>query len=98
MDWSKDYNFICPPVKEIVYVIRYIISNPCRGTLIVPASQVFSFWNFLKDSEGNLISIIKKTSTFAPDLYGGCVEKSSFNGPLQYHNRTFMALFFNSFD
>ena len=96
MDWSKDYNFICPPVKEIIYVIRHIQSNPCRGVLVVPTFQGFSYWNFLRDSKENLIPIIKKTFTFCPDLYGGCIEKSSFNGPFQYHNITFVALFFNS--
>ena len=75
MDWSKDYNFICPPVKDIIYVIRHIVSNPCRGALVVPFFQGYSFWNFLRKEGGSFIEIIKRSFTFCPNLYGGCVEK-----------------------
>ena len=36
MNWSKDYNWVCPPVKEIINVIRHIQSHNCKGILVVP--------------------------------------------------------------
>ena len=97
MDWSQDNNFICPPVKEIIFVIRHISLNPCKGVIVVPHLESSRFWHFLIDKDGSFISIIKKTFIFCPDLHGGFqCDRSSFHGPFHQHNKKFIALFFNS--
>ena len=58
MDWSQDYNFICPPMKEIIFVIRHISENPCKGVLVVPHLESSRFWHFLIDKNGCFIKII----------------------------------------
>ena len=71
MDWSQDYNFICPPMKEIIFVIRHISENPCKGVLVVPHLESSRFWHFLIDKNGCFIKIIQNTFVFCPDLHGG---------------------------
>ena len=97
MDWSDDNNFVCPPVKEIIYVIRHIQNNPCRGVLVIPYILSASFWHFLTSENGSLDDIFKKSHVFRPDLYPGWECASSrYSGPFYQHNKQFIGLVFDS--
>lgn len=97
MDWSEDYNFVCPPVKEIVFVVRHILAKPCAGVLVVPFLPSARFWHFLTSHEETFLNIFRKSHIFCPDLYPGFeCQKSSFSGPFNQHNKKFIALFFDS--
>ena len=97
MSWEADNNFVCPPMKEIVYVIRHILANPCKGVLVVPHLPGARFWHSLVAEDRNFLSIFKKSHIFCPDLYPGFgCSTSSFSGPFYQHNKKFIGLVFDS--
>ena len=46
-DWSRDNNWICPPVGLIIHSVRLLMSVSGVGTLIVPEWPSSYFWPFL---------------------------------------------------
>ena len=47
-DWSRDNNWICPPVGLIIHSVRLLMSVSGVGTLIVPEWPSSYFWPFLR--------------------------------------------------
>ena len=45
MDWSNDFNYVCPPIKDISFVINHIEAQECEGILVVPKWPLAIFWN-----------------------------------------------------
>ena len=97
MDWSGDFNYICPPIKDIIYVVCHILSNPCKGVLVVPFLTSARYWHFLTLENKEFLPIFKKKHIFRPDLYPGFeCQKSSFQGAYNVHNKLFIRLVFDS--
>ena len=97
MDWSGDFNFVCPPLKEITFVVRHIKDHKCTGVLVIPHLPSARFWHGLVNEDRKFLPFIKKTFVFRPDLYPGFnCPTSSFSGPYQQHNKQFIALYFDS--
>ena len=47
-DWSKDNNWLCPPVGQIAKVLAHCRMQQAFGTLIVPFWSSIYFWPLLK--------------------------------------------------
>ena len=44
-DWGYDNNWLCPPVRLIVRVLKHMEACLARGTLILPVWKSSFFWN-----------------------------------------------------
>ena len=43
-NWSLDICYVCPPVKLVIDVYRYIQTVPCKGVLVIPRFERQNFW------------------------------------------------------
>ena len=43
-DWSRDNNWLCPPVSLIVRAVRHLITCEGLGSLIIPKWPSSYFW------------------------------------------------------
>jgi hypothetical protein len=80
MDWSKDFNWVCPPVKEIVHVIRHIFKQDCSGILVVPNWPTSLFWSKITTDGKHLFPSFIKHIHFKPYLFKGSDCDSIFDG------------------
>jgi len=48
-DWSKENNFVVPPVKLIPRVLKHLTYVPTVGTLVVPLWKSACFWSMICD-------------------------------------------------
>ena len=94
MDWSHDFSWVCPPVKEIVSVIRHIKKQVCFGILIVPNWPTSMFWTKLTIDGKHLLPMFAKHILFKPFLIKGkhC-EHNTFDGIPKFN---LIALVFDS--
>ena len=80
IDWSNDFNFICPPVKDIGYVIEHIQNRPTRGILVIPSWPSGMFWNKITFDGSHLKPFFVKKHIFRPFLYKGQDCDNIFDG------------------
>ena len=57
-DWSKDMNWLCPPVFLIPRVLRHASKCHARGTLVVPEWPSAPFWPIIFPTAGTPASFI----------------------------------------
>ena len=93
MDWSGDFNYVCPPVKEIISVIRHILLNPCQGILVVPKWKSAMFWLKLTLDGKTFLPIFRNVVEFKPYLVKG--ELCTYNVMSGRPNFNFLALVFD---
>ena len=58
VDWSKEYNWWCPPVYLVARVIGHARVCKASGTLIVPEWQSAPFWPLLHPSKGEFADFV----------------------------------------
>ena len=58
VDWSKEYNWWCPPVYLVPRVIGHARVCKASGTLIVPEWQSAPFWPLLHPSKGEFADFV----------------------------------------
>jgi hypothetical protein len=44
-NWSKHECYMCPPARRTAQMVRHLIANKARGTLVVPMWVSKPFWN-----------------------------------------------------
>ena len=71
MDWSNDFNYVCPPIKEISFVINHIEAQECEGILVVPKWPSAIFWNKITDDGAHLKPMFVNCHTFKPYISQG---------------------------
>ena len=86
-DWAGENNWLCPPVSQIVAVIRHVQTCQAQGTLLVPEWPSSYFWPTLfKDGihfgRGLTNWIRISNPTFIPSRLEG---KSVFNGETHFN-------------
>ena len=84
MNWTDDFNWVCPPVKEIVNVIRHLLLQPCHGILVVPNWPTAMFWHKLTLDGRHLLPMFIKHCKFKPFLYKGADCDNVFQGVPQF--------------
>ena len=84
MDWTRDFNFVCPPVKEITYVIQHIQTKPTQGILVVPSWPTAMFWNKITHDGSHLLPMFIQHHIFRPYVYKGQDCNSIFGGNLSF--------------
>lgn len=52
-DWSKDFNWLVPPVSLAIKTIRHLQFCKAEGCLIVPLWKSAAFWPLISDTYGN---------------------------------------------
>ena len=93
-NWSEDYAFVCPPVKLVIEVYRYIQTVPCCGVLVIPFWPKNTFWPVLTVDGAHLQTEFKSFRKFQPSVRTGqFCEKSYFR---QHKKLTMLALYFDS--
>ena len=85
--WARENNWLCPPVSQIVAVIRHVQTCQAQGTLLVPEWPSSYFWPTLfKDGihfgRGLTNWIRISNPTFIPSRLEG---KSVFNGETHFN-------------
>ena len=78
-DWSRENNWICPPVSLIGSCIRHMRICKCEGTLVVPVWKSAYFWPIIYPNGFQMPHFIKDIFVFNP-VYTSPVEGSVFNG------------------
>lgn len=51
-DWSRDNNWLCPPVSLTVCAVRHLIACKGLGSLIIPEWPSSYFWTFVDPTNG----------------------------------------------
>lgn len=62
-DWSKDNNYLVPPVSDISNVVKRIESSHVYGALIIPFWKSAEFWPLIQ-SDGIFKPFIEDFITF----------------------------------
>ena len=65
-DWSKDNNWVCPPVNLIGSVLRHMEKCKARGTVMVPVWKSSYFWPLLYPNGLHLATFVKDYMTIHP--------------------------------
>ena len=94
-DWSKDFNFCCPPVKYISYVIQHLNRTAAQGVIVVPIWPGAVFWPRLTIDGKHLFSMFYKHYVFRPTFRKGeFCDSNLFDGYKSHF--AMIALIFNS--
>ena len=56
LEWSRENNWSCPPVNQIIKVVTHLRQCQAVGTLIVPLWPSAPFWQFLVPKIGYYMS------------------------------------------
>ena len=93
-NWSEDYTYVCPPVKMVIEVYRYIQNIPCAGVLVVPFWPKNIFWPVLTFDGAHLQPEFVRFRKFQPSLRTGQLCEESY---FRKHKKvTMLALYFDS--
>ena len=84
MDWTGDFNFVCPPVKDIIYALNHIRSQPTQGILVVPSWPTAMFWNKITQDGSHLLPIFVQHHVFKPFVFKGQDCDNLFDGYLPF--------------
>ena len=94
-DWSKDFNYCCPPVKLIPDVIQHLKINGSHGILVVPWWPGAIFWPLLTLDGCHLHTMFYKFHIFRPTFRKGeFCDSNLFDG--YRSNFSMIGLIFNS--
>ena len=93
LDWSSDFNFICPPVKDVCYVLKHIQRKPTKGILVRPSWPSAVFWNKITSDGAHLRPFFVKKHIFRPYVYKGQGCDNIFDG---YSPFPFLGLIFDT--
>ena len=80
-DWSKDNNWLVPPIYLVPKVIQHLRLNRAFGTLIVPKWRSAAYWPMLVDRNGRFHHFVIDYIEFVnvKDIYLNGSVKSIFN-------------------
>ena len=59
-DWSRENNWVCPPVGLLVDAVRVLTACSGRGTLIIPKWPSAYFWPLLRDGPSRFKSFVRE--------------------------------------
>ena len=59
-DWSRENNWVCPPVGLVVNAVRVLTACSGRGTLIIPEWPSAYFWPLLRDGPSRFKSFVRE--------------------------------------
>ena len=62
--WEADFNWVCPPVRLIPFVIKHIKCQKCEGILIIPRWPTAILWPIITTDGSHLIPIFKDGVSF----------------------------------
>ena len=93
--WADDFNFCCPPVKEIAFVIQHLLSTPAQGILVVPMWPGSIYWPRLTVDGRHFLPMFYRFHVFRTNfIKGRFCDKNIFNP--QSKNIDMIGLVFNS--
>ena len=94
-DWSKDVNWLCPPVYLVPRVIHHASKCHAKGTLVVPEWPSAPFWPIVFPATSNPAPFIKDLVVLEESdliLHPGRSGANLFDGP---PNTNFIAMQFS---
>ena len=59
-DWSRDHNWLCPPILYIGSVLRHLILWKARGALLVPIWPSSYYWPLIYPDGGKMADFVKQ--------------------------------------
>lgn len=93
-NWDNEVAWICPPVKDIIQIVRKILVSNITGILMIPEWPTADFWLEIFDREGQLRIPFIKSEPCRPFLYQKNFNpKSPFHGHAKFN---FLQLTFRS--
>lgn len=84
--WEEEVAWICPPIKEIIKVVRKLKTSKIAGVLFIPEWKTADYWVEIFDSEGKLLWPFTKFETCKPFIIQGTHNtKSPFAGRVNFN-------------
>ena len=59
-EWSRDHNWLCPPISCIGSVLRHLILSKARGTLLVPIWPSSYYWPLIYPDGDQMANFVKQ--------------------------------------
>ena len=78
-DWSRDHNWLCPPISCIGSVLRHLTLCKARGVLLVRIWPSSYYWSLIYPDGDRMANFVKQYIVIEP-LYSAEVRESVFNG------------------
>ena len=78
-DWSRDHNWLCPPISCIGSVLRHLTLCKARGVLLVRIWPSSYYWSLIYPDGDRMADFVKQYIVIEP-LYSAEVRESVFNG------------------
>ena len=92
--WDKEVVWICPPIREVIRIIRRLRTSESRGVLFVPEWRTADYWTEIFDRKGNLLWPFRFIETHKPFIIQGIYNSQSpLSGRVKFN---FLAIEFDS--
>ena len=92
--WERETAWICPPIREVIRVVRRLRKSKTRGVLFIPEWRTADFWTEIFDKKGNLMWPFKRFEMCRPFIIQGTFNyRSPFTGRAKFN---FLEITFDS--
>ena len=92
--WDEEITWICPPIKEVIRVIKKLKTSKTSGVLFVPEWRTADYWTEVFNKEGSLLWPFEFVTTHKPLITQGVFNiRSPLSGKVKFN---FLAVEFDS--
>ena len=75
--WNGEVAWICPPIREVIRIVRRLKASKISGVLFVPEWRTADYWTEIFDRDGNLLWPFKDSTTRRPFIIQGVFNHRS---------------------
>ena len=75
--WEGEVLWICPPVKDVIRVVKRLKQLKVVGVLFVPEWKTADYWTEIFDDRGNLLRPFKRAETWRPFIIQSVQDRRS---------------------
>ena len=92
--WNDEVAWICPPIREVVRIIKRLKESKTSGILFVPEWKTADYWAEIFDREGRTLWPFKFVEFYRPFIIQSKIDRRSpFSGRAKFD---FLAIKFDS--